>query len=145
MNHFDGFVTSGKINKHKNKYIIMRIVLIFLFITSTILTAFSQEISGIEKENKTQDGTFLYAYVRVQGKAFSKKLKVDVDFGDTSEQLKDGEKYSKILTNKKSYAAVLNHMAEDKFVLVQTLELTESFQGSGGTSGVVFIMKKKKE
>ena len=83
--------------------------------------------------------------MRVQGKAFSKKLKVDVDFGDTEEQQSAGEEYSKILTNKRSYAAVLNHMAENKFELVQTLELTESFQGSGGTSGVVFILKKRKE
>jgi len=35
-------------------------------------------------------------------------------------------------------------MAENGFELVQTLELTSSYQGSGGTSGVVFIMKKKK-
>lgn len=122
----------------------MRIILTLSLIWAISLTAFSQDIQRAKTENQTQDKTYSYAYIRVQGKAFSKKLKVNVDFGDTSEQLKESEEYSKVLTNKKSYAAVLNYMAENKFELVQTLELTESFQGSGGTSGIVFIMKKKK-
>ena len=74
---------------------------------------------------------------------FSKKLKVQVDFGDTPEQINKGNEYSEYLTNKKSYAAVLNYMVEKQFELVNTLELTESYQGSGGTTGIVFIMKKK--
>lgn len=114
------------------------------FITTVNLTSYSQDIQKTKIESQIQDTTYSYAYVRVQGKAFSKKLKVDVDFGDTPEQLKVSEEYSEVLTNKKSYAAVLNYMAENGFELVQTLELTSSYQGSGGTSGVVFIMKKKK-
>lgn len=119
-------------------------ILIFTIITTFSSTAFSQKYPENKIEN-TEPATYSYAYVRVQGKAFSKKLKVDVDFGDTPEQLKVGEEYSDILTNKKSYAAVLNYMAENGFELIQTLELTSSYQGSGGTSGVVFIMKKKKQ
>jgi hypothetical protein len=34
-------------------------------------------------------------------------------------------------------------MVENKFELVETLDYTENFQGSGGTSGIVFIMRKK--
>jgi hypothetical protein len=97
--------------------------------------------------NKNADGAqdikFSYAYISVEGKLFSKKLKVRVDFGDTPEQINKGNEYSEYLTNKKSYVAVLNYMVENQFELVNTLELTESSQGSGGTSGIVFIMKKK--
>lgn len=84
----------------------------------------------------------------ISGKLFSKKIKVKVDFGDTPEQIKSGEEYSEMLTNKRSYAAVLNYMVENQFELVETLTLVESgsYQGSGGggTSGVIFIMKKMK-
>jgi hypothetical protein len=91
-----------------------------------------------------QDQTYGYAYIAINGKVFSKKLKVEVDFGDTPEQIAQGEKYSELLTNKKSYAAVLNYMVENQFELVETLDYIYTYQGSGGTSGVVFIMRKKK-
>lgn len=118
--------------------------LTLLFITAVNLASYSQDIQRDKLESQIQDTTYSYAYVRVQVNAFSKKLKVDVDFGDTPEQLKASKEYSEVLTNKKSYAAVLNYMAENGFELFQTLELTSSYQGSGGTSGVVFIMMKKK-
>ena len=77
-----------------------------------------------------------------------KKLKVVVDLGDTPEQIKAGEEYSEELNNKKSYAAILNHMVSNQFELVETIVLQESFTyqgtGSGWISGIVFIMKKKK-
>jgi len=86
--------------------------------------------------------TITYAYILVEGKIFSKKLKVDVDFGDSPEQIRAGKEYSEKLTNKKSYAAILNYMVKSGFELVQTLDYTDSYAGSGGTSGIVFIMKK---
>lgn len=91
-----------------------------------------------------QDQGYSYAYISINGKLFSKKLKVEVDFGDTPEQITEGEKYSELLTNKKSYAAVLNYMVENQFELVETLDYTYTAGGSGGTSGVVFILRKKK-
>ncbi len=91
-----------------------------------------------------QDYKYEYAYISVSGKMFSKKLKVNVDFGDTPEQIKAGEEYSEKLTNKKSYAAVLNYMVENQFELVETLDYTSNYEGTGGTSGIVFIMRKKK-
>ena len=91
-----------------------------------------------------QDQNYSYAYISINGKLFSKKLKVAVDFGDTSEQIAEGKKYSELLTNKKSYAAVLNYMVENQFELVETVDYTSIYQGSGGTSGIVFIMRKKK-
>ncbi len=121
------------------------LILLLSFLLTFSIAAFSQSVQSTKVENKADIKTYTYAYIRVQGKAFSKKLKVDVDFGDTPEQLKAGEEYSEISTNKKSYAAVLNYMADKKFELVQTLEQTSSFNGSGGTSGVVFIMKREKE
>ena len=91
-----------------------------------------------------QEQNYTYAYISINGKLFSKKLKVEVDFGDTPEQIAESEKYSELLTNRKSYAAVLNYMVENKFELVETLDYIYTYLGSGGTSGIVFIMRKKK-
>jgi len=85
-----------------------------------------------------------YAYVSISGKSFSKKIKVAVDFGDSPEQIAEGKKYSELLTNKRSYAAVLNYLVDNQFELVETLDYTSTSQGTGGTSGIVFIMRKKK-
>jgi hypothetical protein len=120
----------------------MRFLLILVFLTTFCLTSFSQDVKATNEKTQIQDATYTYAYILVEGKAFSKKLKVDVDFGDTPEQLKAGKEYSERLTNKKSYAAVLNYMVESGFELVQALDYTSSYSGSGGTSGVVFIMRK---
>jgi len=109
---------------------------ILTFILALILTAFSLDAFP-------QKGAYSYSHITITGKAFSKKLKVNVDFGDTPEQIKAGEEYSKILTNKKSYAAILNYMVDNKFELVETLNYTNSYNGTGGTSGIVFIMRKK--
>lgn len=102
-------------------------------------------ISSAQKElPKTETESFSYAFVLVQGKLFSRKLIVDVDFGDSPEQVKAGKEFSEYLTNKKSFAAVLNYMTEQQFELINTQELTSSAQGTGGTSGIIFIMRKRK-
>jgi hypothetical protein len=101
-------------------------------------------LAMFSSELVAQDQAFSYAYVSIEGKLFSKKLKVEVDLGDTPEQITEGAKYSEILTNKKSYAAVLNYMVENQFELVETLDYIYTYQGSGGTSGIVFIMRKRK-
>jgi hypothetical protein len=119
----------------------MRMILILVLITTISLTAFSQDVQGTEIKNQIQ--TYSYAYITIEGKGFGKKLKVDVDFGDTPEQVKSGEEYSQILTNKKSYAAVLNHMAENQYELVESRDISFSYQGTGGTSGIIFIMRKR--
>lgn len=89
--------------------------------------------------------TFSYAYIRVEGKFLSKKLKVKVDLGDSDEQIEEGEKLSEILTNKKSYAAILNYMSKIGYELVNTFDLTDNYNGSGGTSGIIYVMKKAEE
>lgn len=89
--------------------------------------------------------SYSYAYIRVEGKFLSKKLKVKVDLGDSDEQIADGEKLSEILTNKKSYAAILNYMSKIGFELVNTFDLTDNYNGSGGTSGIIYVMKKAEE
>lgn len=121
----------------------MRLLLTLTFLTTISLTGFSQEVKKTDAENQVQEKTYSYAYILVEGKLFSKKLKVNVDFGDNPEQLTAGKEYSEMLTNKKSYAAVLNYMVESQFELVRTLDYTASYSGSGGTSGIVFIMRKK--
>lgn len=85
-----------------------------------------------------------YAYIRIEGKFLSKKLKVKVDLGDTEKQIEEGERLSDVLSNKKSYASVLNYMADLGYELVNTLDLTSNYNGSGGTSGIVYVMKKNK-
>ncbi|WP_367331400.1 hypothetical protein [Sphingobacterium multivorum] len=89
--------------------------------------------------------TYLYAYIRVEGKFLSKKLKVKVDLGDSDEQIAEGEKLSEVLTNKKSYASILNYMSKIGYELVNTFDLTDNYNGSGGTSGIIYIMKKADE
>lgn len=111
--------------------------IILTIILAVFLTAFSNELVA-------QNQDYSYAYISVNGKLFSKKLKVEVDFGDTPEQIVAGKKYSEILTNKTSYAAVLNYMVENQFELVETLDFIDTYQGTGGTSGIVFIMRQKK-
>ena len=63
--------------------------------------------------------------------------------GDTPEQLIAGKEYSEILTNKKSYAAVLNYMAEKQFELIESRDINFSYEGTGGTYGIILIMRKK--
>ncbi len=114
-------------------------------ISKPLLTIiFAMTLFSFPTESIAQDQEYSYAYISIYGKLFSKKLKVKVDLGDTPDQIMEGEKYSDILTNKKSYAAVLNYMLENDFELVETLDYTYMVQGSGGTSGIVFIMRKKK-
>ncbi len=118
----------------KNSKLALTIIIVLTF------SLVSSELFG-------QDRTFSYAYISIKGKLFSKKIKVIVDFGDTPEQIKTGEEYSEILSNKRSYAAILNYMVENQFELVETLTLVDnsSFQGTGdgGTSGIIFIMRKE--
>ncbi|GAA4209176.1 hypothetical protein GCM10022289_34260 [Pedobacter jeongneungensis] len=123
----------------------MKFILTLLFLSTLSLAGFSQETKKTGTGTLTQDKKYSYAYILIQGKFLSRRLKVDVDFGDTPEQLKDGRQYSETLTNKKSYAAILNYMVESQYELVQTLDYTDTYSGSGGTSGIVFIMRKNKE
>ncbi|MGF7076250.1 hypothetical protein [Mucilaginibacter sp. 3215] len=120
----------------------MRLILSILFLTMLPIKASSQEVPSDSLANLSRNAMFTYAYIQIEGKLLSKKLKVDVDFGDTPEQLKAGKEYSEKLTGKKSYAAILNFMVQNKFELVQTLGYTEAYSGTGGTTGIVFIMKK---
>ncbi|WP_143081173.1 hypothetical protein [Chitinophaga rupis] len=121
----------------------MKILLTIGFIITLSVAGVSQSIEKANIENRAQDTIYSYAYILVEGRVFSKKLKVEVDFGDTPEQIKTGKEYSERLTNKKSYAAILNYMVEQQFELVETLEYAENVMGSGGTTGIVFIMRRK--
>lgn len=119
-------------------------VLKILTITVTLFFI-STDISSFTTDRKA-DGSFetkpiAYAVIKVSGKALSKKLNVNVDFGDAPEQLKEGKRYSELLSSRESYAAVLNGMEEVGYELVQTLTTTSSLDG--GTSGLIFIMKNK--
>ena len=120
----------------------MRFLFILTFIVAVFYAASGQNIKDTDYKNQSQ--TYTYAYITVEGKGFGKKLKVDVDLGDTPEQIKDGKEYSDILTNKKSYAAVLNYMADNEYELVESKDYSFSIQGTGGTYGIIFIMRRKR-
>ncbi len=101
--------------------------------------------SAVVKNSDCQEkSSFEYVYISVSGKIFSKKLNVEVDFGDEPEQIKKSEEYGKILTGKRSFIAVLNYMVKEGYELIETLDYNYSYQGTGGTIGVGFFMKKKK-
>lgn len=119
----------------------MKLLLTITSILTFLHPTFGQDFKDTAYKNQTQ--TYTYAYITIKGKGFGKKLKVDVDLGDTPEQVAAGEEYSEILTNKKSYAAVLNHMADNQYELVESRDYNFSYQGTGGTYGIIFIMRKK--
>lgn len=114
----------------------MNKLILFSFFLLTGQFSYSQDLKIKAKT------TYSYAYITVIGKTFSKKLTVQVDFGDTPEQIILGKDYSEILNNKKSYSAILNYMSERQYELVESRENTFSYQGTGGTSGIIFILKR---
>lgn len=118
----------------------MRFLLTLSIIIAVRCAASAQNFKDTTFKNQSQ----AYAYITIEGKTFGKKLKVNVDFGDTPDQIKTGEEYSETLTNKKSYAAVLNYMAEHGYELVGSGDNSFSYQGTGGTSGIIFIMRRRK-
>lgn len=121
----------------------MRLLLTLSLILGVLNTALGKNIN--DTSYKKQSEIYSYAFISIEGKAFSKKLKVDVDLGDTPEQINEGKELSEILTNKKSYAAVLNYMASNHYELVESRDYSFSYQGTGGTYGIIFIMKKKRK
>jgi hypothetical protein len=120
----------------------MKIILTLLLLTTISLASFSQTVQKADSLQQKQHNKYSYAYILIKGKVFSRKLIVSVDFGDTPAQIKEGEAYSEKLTNRKSYAAILNYMVASDYELVETLDYTDQYNGAGGTSGVVFIMRK---
>ncbi|MGO1672048.1 MAG: hypothetical protein ACTHYC_14580 [Sphingobacterium sp.] len=122
----------------------MKITIFLTLILAFNQISWAQNRPNFEINNTSIGENIEYAYITIQGKSLSKKLLVDVDLGDSPEQINQGKKMSEILTNKKSYAAILNHMSNEGFELATTLALSAMYGGVGGTEGVVFIMKKIK-
>jgi hypothetical protein len=119
----------------------VKLILTLTLILTNCQIVSSQNIEGAALINSARPDT--YAYITVEGKGFGKKLKVEVDLGDTPEQVNVGKEYSETLTNKKSYAAVLNYMAEKQYELIESRDYTFSFQGTDRIFGIIFIMRKK--
>lgn len=86
---------------------------------------------------------YTYAYISVKEKTFSDKLNVNVDLGDSPNQLTEGRMFSEILSEKTSYASVLNFMSSLGFELVDTMEEIYHRDGDGGTRAIIFILRKK--
>lgn len=114
-----------------------------LFLTSAQL-AHAQDTRQSANSSLRSDYPSLYAIVTVVGKAFSKKLKVEVELGETPDQINIAKEYADSLTNKKSYATILNFMAAAGFELVESRDNNLSIQGTGGTYNTMFILRKKR-
>lgn len=82
-----------------------------------ILFLFLNYVSLAQEKQLENNLSYTYAYISVEGKTLSKKLIVTVDLGDTPAQIAAGKKYSETLTNRKSYAAILNYMVEEKEII----------------------------
>lgn len=107
------------------------------------LAVFFVVIFPKEPAAQEQHSSYSYAFVTISNRVLSKKLKVEVDLGDSPEQIKMGAQYGELLSDKKSHAAVLNFMAQKQFELVETLDYNRLEEGTGGTSGLAFIMRKR--
>lgn len=116
----------------------MKLILTILCIFGFVGSSCAQNTNSDKKYTNEH-----FAYILIEGRFLSKKLKVNVDLGDTPEQLAIGKQFSEKLTNKKSYAAVLNYMTDNGYSLVETLDYNQTYSGTGGTSGIVFIMKRR--
>ena len=88
---------------------------------------------------------YSYAVVTVTDRELSKKFNVKVDVGDTPPQIKIGEELSEKLNKIKSQAAVLNFMSSEGYELFETKDISSSYNGSGGSTGVVLIMRKERD
>ncbi len=111
-------------------------------ITKTLIVLFALMLI---QETISAQSSDEYVYVSVSGRLFSKKLNVVVDFGDSPEQIIKSEKYTEILTGRKSYIGVLNYMSNEGYELIETMTFTYIQQGTGGTRGLGFILKQTKE
>ncbi|MBL1409478.1 hypothetical protein [Sphingobacterium faecale] len=119
----------------------MKRLLLILLTTTIGFTALAQEQKATSSKTSTT-----YAYVTVSNKTLSKKLKVNVDLGDTPEQQEEGNRLSDELYNKESHAAILNYMAEKNFELVETIAKQHPHStNAGALDGIVFIMRKSQQ
>lgn len=106
-----------------------------ILMTTVLFFAFQQDV-------KSQTNNDEYVYIAISGKVFSKKLRVVLDFGDEAGQIRKAEEYREILSNKTSFIAILNYMTSKGYELTESLNLIYLYQGTGGTSGLGFIMRK---
>lgn len=122
----------------------MRLPLAIAFTAMMSLSAFAQATNEAVTKNQIQNvETPKYVYLTIEERGLSSKLDVKVDFGDTEQLIKLGEEYSKALTGKRSYAAILNYMAERNYELVERKELVNYYKDNTRTNfGVTYIMKK---
>ncbi len=119
-----------------------RLGLTIVIFASCFTTAFAQSYPETTTQEEYRIPT--YAHIQLEPGFWSSKLGVNVDLGDSDEQVEEGKRLSNILSQTRSYAAVLNHMAELGYELINTLNITSSSNGSSGSYRIVYIMKKVK-
>lgn len=117
--------------------------LILLFFIVISLTISAQDNTKSKTEEQVQYQKYTYAYISIKDKALSKKKTVEVDLGDTPEQINEGKEYSEKLTNTTSIASVINYMAKNQFEFVEMSNFVYLYDGTGGTSRVVVVMRRK--
>lgn len=117
-----------------------RLGLTIVIFASCFTTALAQSYPETDTYDEFRAPT--YAHIQLEPGFWSSKLGVNVDLGDSEEQLEEGKRLSSILSQTRSHAAVLNYMAELGYELINTLNITSSRNGSSGSYAIVYIMKK---
>ena len=116
-----------------------------LFLSILLLASFHFSVtaqSNHEPTVNTGAPTYQYAYVQVRNREFSKNLKVYIDLGDRPAQLSESKAFSDSLSHTQSYTAVLNFLSAHGYDLVSSQALQTSYRGTGGSSGLLFILKR---
>lgn len=119
---------------------IYRLGLAIILFTCCFTTAFAQSYPETSEQEEYRVPT--YAHIQLEPGFWSGKLGVSVDLGNSEEQLEEGKRLSNILSQTRSYAAVLNYMAELGYELINTLNITSTRNGSSGSYAIVYIMRK---
>ena len=116
-----------------------------MFLFSAALNLTGQTTNDSTGGTAKQALSLSYAYIKIEHRAFSNKLTVFVDLGNTEEQLKEAKLFTDSLNGITSLAAVMNFMSEHGYEYVSSHALVVTAQGTGGTSGLYLIMRKPRQ
>ena len=119
--------------------------LIAILLFSATLNVSGQTTNDSTGGSTKQTLRLSYAYIKIEHRAFSNKLTVFVDLGNTEEQLKEAKLFTDSLNGITSLAAVMNFMSEHGYEYVSSHALVVTAQGTGGTSGLYLIMRKPRQ
>ena len=96
-------------------------------------------------EGMAQKEPIDYAFVVIQGKPFTKKMRVLVDLGGSPGQRHEAERLAALFPEITSYATVLNEMTAQGYDLEQVLVREIGVAVNGGSSADMLNMRKQSD